>query len=86
MYESATTIVTACDFLLCVGLIGLALYCQMKTRNADWKLIGTYEGAPLYERTYASGKKSWRFNQDNAFHYMNATPVPGVEFRHSSYL
>ena len=51
MYESATTIVTACDFLLCVGLIGLAFYCQMKTRNADWKLIGTYEGAPLYERT-----------------------------------
>lgn len=86
MYDSALTTVNVCDFLLCVGVVILVFYCQAKKQNSEWKRIGTYEGAPLYERMYASGKKSWRFNQDNEFHYMNATPVPGVEFRNSSYL
>jgi hypothetical protein len=34
-----------------------------------WQIIGYYEGAILYEQTYASGKKAWRFKEDGEYVY-----------------
>jgi len=52
------------------------------TRSAQpvhdhWKPFGMYNGHVLYERTYASGKKSWRYeDKDGDGHiYMGATAL-----------
>jgi len=34
-----------------------------------WVIIGYYDGKTLYEQTYASGKKAWRFKEDGEYVY-----------------
>ena len=34
-----------------------------------WQIIGYYSGKVLYEQTYASGKKAWRFKEDGEYCY-----------------
>ena len=43
----------------------------------NWKPFGLYKGHILYERTYDSGKKSWRYEDKNGdgHIYMGATTV-----------
>jgi len=36
-----------------------------------WKSIGTYKDRPLYERTYASGKKAWRYMNNGINLYLH---------------
>lgn len=47
-----------------------------------WQIIGYYSGKVLYEQTYASGKKAWRFKEDGEYVYprkrevnKNVTPI-----------
>lgn len=34
-----------------------------------WQLIGFYNGKKLYEQTYSSGKRAWRFREDGDYVY-----------------
>ena len=34
-----------------------------------WQLIGFYNGKKLYEQTYPSGKRAWRFREDGDYVY-----------------
>ena len=37
--------------------------------ESDWKIIGVIRDEALYERTYPSGKKAWRYKSGNTYVY-----------------
>ena len=44
--------------------------------HGNWKPLGIYKGNVLYERTYTSGKKSWRIVKDGDGHiYMGISTL-----------
>jgi hypothetical protein len=43
---------------------------QNRTCIGKWNPMGTYNGSVLYERTYPSGKKAWRYIDEAGYqHY-----------------
>jgi hypothetical protein len=43
---------------------------KQQPANEKWASVGTYKGSVLYEQTYPSGKKAWRYTDESGHqHY-----------------
>jgi hypothetical protein len=57
------------------GILTVGLYpllqnpCEIQTPDPVWKIVDVINGETLYERTYPSGKKAWRYRSGNVYVY-----------------
>jgi hypothetical protein len=68
------TFMTCAATLLADALLSVCRYRQPQA-DENWKPFGIYKGHLLYERTYESGKKSWRYEDEDGYIYMGASTV-----------
>lgn len=77
--ESIMAQILVATWITCatVWIVDPTVCCRRNTvETAVWKPFGVYKGHILYERTYESGKRSWRYeNKDGEYVYMGTTTV-----------
>jgi hypothetical protein len=66
-YDAVTDMIAMA--YICTAFTTAVIMCCTCRPKDPWKQIGTFDGNPLYERTYPSGKKSWRFKEEGEYVY-----------------
>ena len=66
-YDAVTDMVAM--VYISVAFMTAVITCCTCRSEDPWKRIGTFKGNLLYERTYPSGKKSWRFKEGGEYVY-----------------